>query len=61
MGILLHQGFRRPILPIQTPERSKRGFVDKIGRGNSCGQVFFFPQLVEKVLIFKRFCSLLFN
>ena len=47
MGILLHQGFPRSILPIQTPERSKRCLADKIGRGNLWPSIFS-PQLVEK-------------
>ena len=33
-GILLYQGFPRPIFSTKHPERSEGCFVDKIGRGN---------------------------
>jgi len=32
-GILLYQGFPRPILSTKHPERSEECFVEKIGRG----------------------------
>ena len=33
-GILLYQGFPRPILPTKHPERKEGCFVGEIGRGN---------------------------
>ena len=50
-GILLYQGFPRPIFPATHPERSEGCFVGKIGRGS--------PWLSTKIQFpKKRTCTL---
>ena len=39
-GILLYQGFPRPILPKKRPDRSEVCFVDRISQQSSCTQFY---------------------
>ena len=52
-GILLYQGFPRPVLSTKHPVRSVECFIDKIGRGNPWLSNIFFKFLqVHNLIVF---------